>query len=383
MVPDPRTVGLARQSEGFLRRFARQARIARLRIVSTGDGARFLSFWKLQALGWTSFCALLVVYRLPVSPTGRELLATTVSVVSMFIGSCVLRPICRLMLRRSPPWITLEAGAFAASVVVGIATSLALRFVAGRFGVIPVRPWRVPALQDTVVLFLWSSLYFSIKQWQRLVDARERLLRADAAVRDARLAALRYQLNPHFLFNALNVVSTLVVQGEEAAATRMLAQISTFLRATLAEGSPEVPLSEEIALTDRYLAIEQARLAGRLRVHLAVDPDARHAVVPSLLLQPLVENAVRHGIAPLVEGGTLDIRCVVQHARLSITVTNSGPPGAAQRADATRGIGLSNITERLRTLYGADHDFALAWPDAGGCQATVRLPFRREAPCAS
>jgi LytS/YehU family sensor histidine kinase len=184
-------------------------------------------------------------------------------------------------------------------------------------------------------------------------------------------------LNPHFLFNSLNAVSTLVVEGDAVSAARMLSQISEFLRDTLeTEMQPEVPLSREVLLAGRYLAIEQTRLGDRLRVRLDIDPNTRDALVPGLLLQPLVENAVRHGVAALIEGGDITIRTERHGPRLQVSIGNSGPAvGEAGRAVA-RGIGLTNTAERLRTLYGADHTFLLLRLDSGGYEATLNLPFR-------
>jgi len=232
----------------------------------------------------------------------------------------------------------------------------------------------------SVLLFLWCNLYFSIKQWKRFAEERERVLRSEAEAQNARLRALRYQLHPHFLFNAMNAVSTLVAEGNGPAATKVLSQIAEFLRATLeSEAVAEVPLSQEMALTERYLAIEQTRLEGRLRVQEDISPETWDALVPSWLLQPLVENAVLHGVAPLVEGGTIAIHSKLHGSRLHITVTNTGNCNKEirrQLVPQAAGIGLTNTSERLRALYGTDHRFVLEWPAAGGCQVSVELPFR-------
>jgi two-component system sensor histidine kinase AlgZ len=234
------------------------------------------------------------------------------------------------------------------------------------------------SVQFSVVLFLWCSLYFSIKQWQQSAQEREQLLRAEAEAREARLNALRYQLNPHFLFNSLNAVSTLVLDGNAPAATRMLAQIGELLRTTLDnEVMPEVTLSQEMAFTERYLAIEQTRLGERLQVDLTIPSDTLEALVPSMLLQPLVENAVRHGVAPLVQGGRITIASTVNLDRLQIVIGNSGTRSRETQNENGNGIGLRNTAERLKTLYGGDHRFTLQWPEAGGCQVLIELPFRR------
>jgi two-component system sensor histidine kinase AlgZ len=223
-------------------------------------------------------------------------------------------------------------------------------------------------------------LYLSIKQWQQSVQESERLLRAETEAREARLSALRYQLNPHFLFNSLNAVSTLVLDGNAPAATQMLAQIGELLRTSLDnEVIPEVTLSQEMAFTERYLAIEQTRLGARLRVDLAISSDTVDALVPSMLLQPLVENAVRHGVVPIVEGGRIAIESGIYQGRIRIVIRNSGPRRSEKQKEVGNGIGLNNTMERLRTLYGMNHTFLLEWPEAGGCQVTMELPFHKAA----
>src|SRR5580658_3861418 len=157
----------------------------------------------------------------------------------------------------------------------------------------------------------------------------------------------------------------------------MLAQIGELLRTTLdGEAAAETALSQEIAFTEQYLAIEQTRLGGRLRVDMAISPETLDALVPSMLLQPLVENAVRHGVAPLVEGGTIRIQSKLNGSQLQISIQNSATARArAEPADkAAHGIGLTNTEERLKTLYGTGYTFALQYPSAGGCQVLVELP---------
>jgi LytS/YehU family sensor histidine kinase len=195
---------------------------------------------------------------------------------------------------------------------------------------------------------MWCSLYFSIKQWQQSSMEKERLLRAESEVREARLFALRYQLNPHFLFNALNAVSTLVLDGNAPAATRMLAQIGDLLRSSLdSEVSAELALAQELVFTEGYLAIEQTRLGERLKIDMAVPFETRDALVPSMLLQPLVENGVRYGVAPLIEGGWIAIRSALDADRLRIVIGNSGRRGKGERKKNGNGIGLLNTAERL------------------------------------
>ena len=235
-------------------------------------------------------------------------------------------------------------------------------------------------LRMSLLLFLWCNLYFSIKRSQQHEKEQKRLLRAEAQAHEAQLRALRYQLNPHFLFNSMNAVSTLVAEDNGPAASRMLAQIADFLRATLeGHAAPEPPLSQEVALTKQYLTIEQTRLGDRLRVDMNIAPATLDALVPSLLLQPLVENAVRHGIAPLVEGGRIELQSEVRNSHIRVCVINSG-----RRRDSmwtpspqTPGVGLTNTANRLKNLYGTDQKLELEWPATGGCQVTVEIPLRK------
>jgi LytS/YehU family sensor histidine kinase len=164
----------------------------------------------------------------------------------------------------------------------------------------------------------------------------------------------------------------------------MLAQIGEFLRTMLdREAAPETPLSQEIAFTEQYLSIEQTRLEGRLLVDVSISPETLDALVPSMLLQPLVENAVRHGVAPLVEGGTIRIQSTLHDGYLQISIQDSATRGdvggacAEAAGKAAHGIGLTNTDERLKTLYGADYKFALQYRPSGGCEVIVQVPFRR------
>jgi LytS/YehU family sensor histidine kinase len=158
----------------------------------------------------------------------------------------------------------------------------------------------------------------------------------------------------------------------------MLAQIGDLLRTSLdSELTAEVPLSRELALTEEYLAIEQTRLGERLQIDMAVPLETRDALVPSMLLQPLVENAVRYGVAPFREGGWIAIRSALHAGRLRIVIENSGRRGESGQKRNENGIGLGNTADRLKTLYGADCEFSLAWPEAGGCEVVLELPLRR------
>jgi two-component system sensor histidine kinase AlgZ len=227
-----------------------------------------------------------------------------------------------------------------------------------------------------LALIAFCAMHAVAVYYVSLQRTRLRLAQALADARDAELRALRLQVNPHFLFNTLNAVSALVAAGANRDANRMLASVSEFLRATLAhDGRHEHSLAEELALTEAYLDIEKARLGDRLQLTMHAGPDLLDAAVPYLMLQPIVENAVRHGIAPLGAPGRIDIRIARHGAALHVDVHNDGAQPAAQG----RGIGLPNVAERLRHLYGEAQRVDAGWRTDGRFHVALVLPLREAA----
>lgn len=211
------------------------------------------------------------------------------------------------------------------------------------------------------------------------VEARERetqVARLSEQLTGARLAALQAQLNPHFLFNSLNTITVLVRDGDQAAATRVIEQLSDVLRRTLSRGQAnEVALADELELVRQYLAVEQARFSDRLRPELDVDLDTLSAAVPSFALQHLVENAVRHGIARRSDAGRVVVTTRRDGDVLEISVQDDGP-GIPADVVPPQGHGLENTRERLRTLYGDRASLVVAPAPAGGTIARLRVPYR-------
>ncbi len=195
---------------------------------------------------------------------------------------------------------------------------------------------------------------------------------------EARLDALRMQLNPHFLFNTLHTISALIHENPEAA-DRVVARLSELLRLSLDQSkAQEVPLHEELAFLNRYLEIEQIRFADRLRIERDIEPDTQDALVPFLILQPLVENAIRHGIEQREQPGRLSIGARHNNGQLELRVSDNG--SGLPDDDALReGIGLSNTRSRLRHLYGANHKLELHPAPGGGLQARIIIPYRTKA----
>ena len=213
-------------------------------------------------------------------------------------------------------------------------------------------------------------------------EARQRELaasRLEASLTEAKLQALRGQLNPHFLFNTLNAISVMALKGEQENVVQMLGSLSDLLRVSIDERMPqEVPLADELDFLDRYLEIQRIRFADRLTVRREIDPSALDAMVPSMLLQPIVENAMVHGITPTRGPGELGLRVVRENGTLTLEVSDTGPgfttPNAAP---GERGIGLSNTRQRLEQMYGARYALTLGRATGGGGLVTISIPLRR------
>lgn len=210
---------------------------------------------------------------------------------------------------------------------------------------------------------------------------RERELRAaelEKRLVQAKLQALQMQLNPHFLFNTLHSISALMHRNVDAA-DRMIAQLSDLLRSALANSdAQEVTLKQELAFLERYLEIEKTRFGERLTVKMDIAADVLNALVPNLILQPLVENAIKHGIEPRARPGRIDLKAIREDGRLSLVVSDNGN-GITGNAPSREGVGLSNTRARLRELYGSDHRFEMGNGPAGGLLVQLIIPFRAKA----
>ena len=205
------------------------------------------------------------------------------------------------------------------------------------------------------------------------IDSRRRLRERELLLAQAQLANLRLQIQPHFLFNTLHTIASLVRDGSSQAAVTMIAGLSDLLRYSLDNaGRDMVPLSEELEIVRRYLDIQQTRFSDRLRVTVDAEPETYDAAVPTLLLQPLVENAIRHGNA-----GNVDVRARSDDGMLVVEIANDGTP-LARDWQQREGVGLSSTRRRLEQLYGARASLELANREPMGVVARVRIPFSRE-----
>lgn len=235
---------------------------------------------------------------------------------------------------------------------------------------------------DYFTYFILAALCFAYEHFvrSREQEAQTQALRAELA--QAQLQALRMQVNPHFLFNTLNAIAVLVRGGETAKAGRTLRLLSDLLRSTFQGADVQmVPLREELDLVERYLEIEEIRFGDRLRVEIEVDPDVSEVPVPYLLLQPIVENAVRHGVAPHADAGVVRVTAGsvpgADPDQVALTVADSGPGFPEMDLEALTeddGVGLSNTRRRLETLYGDRHTFNVGEAAEGGARVRIRIP---------
>jgi two-component system, LytTR family, sensor kinase len=242
-------------------------------------------------------------------------------------------------------------------------------------------PWLMPVghwITFGSTLFIWSSLYVAINTMLDLEMERERVVRALQLADSARLSVLQTQLNPHFLFNALNGISTLIRDRDDIAAASMIDTLSDFLRSMLQKiESPEIAVAEELAFVEHYLQIQRFRFGGRLRAHVCAEPETLGALIPTLILQPLVENAVRHGVLTREEGGSVSVAIQRREGLLVVSVEDDGP-GLMSVGGQSFGVGLANSAERLEALYGEDAQMYIGpRPQGKGFAVILRLPFRQ------
>ena len=341
-------------------------------------------FW-LPLLAGLPIGACLVVMALPELGHGHATAYRTLYLVAYLLWCIPLTAIQRALWRQRLPWWVLVPVLLSVTYVLAVVNNALGAAMAQLSG------WRTPSA------FEWAGLFSGLDGcWLALIAfcaihavvayyvelKHEQLRRAEAMslARDAELRALRYQLQPHFLFNTLNAISSLVANQRNREARHMIARLGDFLRATLdGTDNHEVALADEIALTETYLAIEKARLGERLAISWNVGPDLLSARVPHLLLQPLVENAIRHGIALRDAPGRLEIRISREGQRLHLHLRNDGVPppvGGAGEAHRSSMLGLRNVRERLARLHPGDHVFQADAHDDGSYDVAIDLPLR-------
>lgn len=281
--------------------------------------------------------------------------------------------------RRWPSHLALHVGA---SIILLFALGMFYQAVigwvrgaadAGPLLVRSVRTFGVWFLSDS--LLYWAVIFvdYGFRQYTRVRDRELKASQLETQLAEARLAALKMQLHPHFLFNALHAIGGLVRTGQGAVAVRLVAGLGDLLRAMLDDAATqEVPLRRELAFLRNYLEIEQIRFSDRLHVAFAIDDDTLDARVPHLILQPLVENALRHGISPTATGGRIIVSAHRVDGGLVLAVRDDGQgPGAVRL-----GVGLANVRSRLTQLFGAASELVIESAPSGGTEARITLPYR-------
>jgi two-component system sensor histidine kinase AlgZ len=321
----------------------------------------------------------MVVMALPDLGHGHSWAYRALYLGAYVVWSLPLALLQRHLWQRRVSWWKVALLLLAVTYVLSLLNNAIVLRMAVGWGQIPA--WRIGMIFSQLdgcwlALIAFCAIHAVVAYYTELRHSQDRLARAMSHARDAELRALRYQLNPHFLFNSLNAISALVAGDRNREANRMIARLGDFLRATLEGGSThEVSLADELALTETYLDVEKARLGNRLSVRLQIGPDVMGARVPYLLLQPLVENAIRHGIALRHAPGRLDLSVSREQDRLCLVLANEGEAGEAD-AGSSSAVGLRNVRERLANLYPGDHAFDTEAREDGGYVVRIAIPFR-------
>ncbi len=349
------------------------------------------AFWNLQLAGWLSVFVFRAVSGFA---GGQELsffIIILIEAVTGFSVSLILSTIYgRLITRR--PLVTWGMTAIVLAVAVLVFASI------NAWVLSLTRPDSEASFTALLLGYMvfpmtllgaWSALYYAINFFLQVEEQADQLERLEAQATSAQLAMLRYQLNPHFLFNTLNSISTLVLLKQSEPANAMLTRLSSFLRHTLvSQPGSKVTVAQEVETLMLYLDIERMRFEERLRTEFRIDPDVQHASLPAMLLQPLVENAIKYAVSAQEEGARISLSAQLVGNRLRVAVSDTGP-GLSQPGDqlslatavpgegkaSSTGVGLANIRDRLAQAYGEDHKFEIRSPPEGGFTVIVEIPF--------
>src|SRR5580658_3248017 len=325
---------------------------------------RNVLFWSLHAAGWAAYGITQYFGALLYEKPASYARVIAVSALAGFVLSMPMRYIYQRLWNRPPR--TMILGVLATCYI----TALALRFVINLSYKQFIEPdWQARTLFElfggatstTYLLLCWSVLYFGIKFYESQRKQEEAMLKAVALAQEAQLKMLRYQLNPHFLFNTLNAISTLILDNQNRKANHAVARLSEFLRYTLDQDPmKKVTLRQELDALDLYLGTERLRFGEWLRLEYAIEEPALDALVPSLLLQPLLENSLKYAVSAREQGGLVRIEGRTREGLLELSVIDDGP-GLREGAPVSErgGVGLANTRERLAVLYGENCRFAV------------------------
>ena len=351
-----------------------------------------VQFWLAQFFGWSAY-SLVTFFALTVwddNVTWSHVLHIAVQALLGILCTWPLRPLFRWAfgLPGLSRFLLAISGLLALSWAWTASRMTLFMWISGERGLWQqFNDWYFGSL---FVFISWAAIYIGVRYYGLLQLEHDKLLQAkasrreeqvkrlqaEAQSRDAQLRMLRYQLNPHFLFNTLNALNSLVRVGESAQAAAMIDQLSGFLRHALdADTRPTVSLDEELFMIRLYLDIERARFQDRLQLEFNIEPSAGLALVPSMILQPLIENAMKYAIANSEDGGTIGIDASVQANRLVLQVWDTGPGMDTKTLGDERGIGLSNTLNRLETLFESDYTLEALDVNPTGLCMRLDLPL--------
>lgn len=336
------------------------------------------AFWNLHSVGWGGALILRGATGLANGQTMSFFVPLMISAVTGYSITLLLSVIYRMVIERRPVILWL---ATAASVAVGAAMfayidAWVLQTIRQSAEDTPFAQLLLGALYvDTTLIGAWTALYFAINFYVRAEEQADQMLRLEAQATSAQLTMLRYQLNPHFLFNTLNSLSSLVIKGDNARAEEMIQSLSGFYRTSLSSDPLEdVTLIEEVELQQRYLEIEAVRYPERLRVVIDIPAEVQNTKVPGMILQPLVENAIKYGVSRTNRPVTVRIAAERVGNAIQISVTDDGDTIATKgRSRDGNGIGLANVRDRIEARYGERGHLLAGTQGKGGFAATITI----------
>jgi sensor histidine kinase YesM len=341
------------------------------------------AFWMLQSVGWSFYLMLRIASGVGNGMSFSFIIPVLVSAATGYSITLVLGALYRWLIARRP--VVTWTGSVIA-VVVAVAGYSAIdawifnmmnREAAAFDGALFLGSLTV----NTLLIGAWSALYYGINFYIIVEQQADQMAALETQATSAQLAMLRYQLNPHFLFNTLNSISTLVLLKQTERANAMLSRLSSFLRYTLVyEPTAQVTLAQEVETLKLYLEIEKMRFEERLRPNFTIDPAAAKARLPSLLLQPLVENAIKYAVTPKEDGADIDVqaRLIGERVHIVVSDTGDGLNDGAPRPSESTGVGLANIRDRLAQAYGEDQSIEFSSQPNGGFSVVIDIPYREQ-----
>lgn len=345
-------------------------------------------FWTLQIAGWLGYAIVvfIAIVRPQLDDPGFNFSGQIINLLVETLSGFVLSYIQWLLIRRVvhlPLNITL-ALSFIFAAILGLVYNI-IKLSCYKV-IVYNQPWNEAwnmlefggwLLFSLTTMFVWTAIFFVMLYNTRLQKEHEMLLRAQTAAKDAQLQMLRYQLNPHFMFNTMNAISTLIYKHDNDKANEMLDMLCEFFRYTLDKNDKSnTSLKKEIELLDLYLSIEKVRFGERLNIKMDICSSVLNAQVPSMLLQPLVENAIKFAIEPNKLPGTIIIMAKHEHDRLVLKIIDDGE-GIKPKSKAGFGIGLTNTKARLDAMFNSNYEINISQGDNKGTEVYISIPFEK------